>query len=79
LVQALSGHRLAAAGVDAADSEPLPKNHPLWEFRNVVITPHIAGAPDRSQARVMELLRQNIRRFAEGQALLTTVDKRLGY
>ena len=79
LVQALSARRLAGAGVDVADPEPLPRNHPLWKFKNVVITPHIAGASDRSLSRVVELLRENIRRFAAGEPLLNVVDKNRGY
>jgi phosphoglycerate dehydrogenase-like enzyme len=79
LVQALSTKRLAGAGVDVTDPEPLPRNHPLWKFRNVVITPHIAGASDHSLARVLDLLRENINRFAAGEPLLNTVDKTSGY
>jgi phosphoglycerate dehydrogenase-like enzyme len=51
----------------------------LWKFKNVVITPHIAGASDRSLARVLELLQENIRRFGAGEPLLNTVDKAKGY
>jgi len=79
LVQALSSRRLAGAGVDVTAPEPLPRNHPLWKFRNVVITPHIAGASDRSLTRVIDLLRENISRFAAGQPLLNTVDRNQGY
>jgi phosphoglycerate dehydrogenase-like enzyme len=79
LVQALSNRHLAGAGIDVADPEPLPRNHPIWKFKNVVITPHVAGASDRSLVRVMELLRENIRRFAAGETLMNIVDKRLGY
>jgi len=79
LVQALASHRLAGAGVDVTEPEPLPRNHPLWKFRNVVITPHIAGASDRSLARVLELLRANIGRFATGEPLLNMVDKNQGF
>jgi phosphoglycerate dehydrogenase-like enzyme len=79
LVQALASRRLAGAGVDVTDPEPLPRNHPLWKFKNVVITPHIAGASDRSLTRVLELLRENIRRFAASEPLLNTIDKNQGY
>jgi len=44
-----------------------------------VITPHIAGASDRSLPRVIELVRENINRFAAGQPLLNVVDKTQGY
>jgi phosphoglycerate dehydrogenase-like enzyme len=79
LVQALSNRHLAGAGIDVADPEPLPRNHPIWKFKNVVITPHVAGASDRSLVRAMELLRENIRRFSAGETLMNIVDKRLGY
>jgi phosphoglycerate dehydrogenase-like enzyme len=42
LVKALDDKRLAGAGLDVTDPEPLPKGHPLWKFDNVVITPHPA-------------------------------------
>ena len=79
LVHALDSRHLAGAGVDVTDPEPLPKNHPLWKFKNVVITPHIAGVSDRSLPRVLDLLRENIKRFAAGEPLLNTVDKSQGY
>ena len=52
LVKALTEKRLAAAGVDVTDPEPLPKGHPLWKFDNVIITPHIAGRSDQDSARM---------------------------
>jgi phosphoglycerate dehydrogenase-like enzyme len=79
LVEVLSNHHLAGAGLDVTDPEPLPSNHPLWKFENVVITPHIAGASDVSLTRVVEMLKENIRRFAAGEPLLNVVDKEKGY
>lgn len=79
LIESLANHHLAGAGLDVTDPEPLPANHPLWKFENVVITPHIAGASDVSLARVVEMLKENIRRFAGGEPLLNVVDKEKGY
>lgn len=79
LVRALDSRRLAGAGLDVTDPEPLPKGHPLWKFENVVITPHIAGQSDRVQSRRMELIKNNIRRFAANEPLLNVVDKSKGY
>lgn len=79
LVEALSSHQLAGAGLDVTNPEPLPANHPLWKFENVVITPHIAGASDVSLSRVVEMLKENIRRFSAGEPLLNVVDKEKGY
>lgn len=79
LVKALDSRRLAGAGLDVTNPEPLPKGHPLWKFENVVITPHIAGQSDQVQARRIDLLKENIRRFADGEPLVNVVDKQKGY
>ena len=79
LVKALDSKRLAGAGVDVTDPEPLPKGHPLWKFRNAIITPHIAGRSDLDRARMLGTVKENIRRFAEGQPLINVVDKQKGY
>lgn len=79
LVKALASRDLAGAGLDVTNPEPLPRSSPLWKFRNVVITPHIAGASDGALARVLDLLQENIRRFAAGQPLLNTINTRKGY
>jgi phosphoglycerate dehydrogenase-like enzyme len=79
LVKALDSRRLAGAGVDVVDPEPLPKNHPLWKFENVVITPHIATQSDGEFPRRLELLKENVARFAKGEQLLNVVDKVKGY
>jgi len=79
LVKALDSKRLAGAGVDVTDPEPLPKGHPLWKFNNVVITPHIAGRSDRDAERMVGTIKENIRRFVDGKPLLNVVDKQKGY
>ncbi|MGH9339902.1 MAG: D-2-hydroxyacid dehydrogenase [Acidobacteriota bacterium] len=79
LVEALRSRRLAGAGVDVTDPEPLPKGHPLWKFENVIITPHIAGRSDKDRARMVGTIKENIRRFVEGKPLINVVDKHKGY
>ncbi len=79
LVKALDEQRLAGAGLDVTDPEPLPKGDPLWEFENVVITPHIAGQSDHIRDRRQALLKENARRFVDGKPLLNIVDKQKGY
>ena len=79
LVKALDEKRLAGAGVDVTDPEPLPKGHPLWKFDNVVITPHIAGQSDRIAERAAGTVKENVRRFVAGEPLVNVVDKQKGY
>jgi phosphoglycerate dehydrogenase-like enzyme len=79
LVKALDSKRLAGAGVDVTDPEPLPKGHPLWKFENAIVTPHIAGRSDKDRARMVGTIRENIRRFTEGKPLINVVDKQKGY
>lgn len=79
LVKALDSRKLAGAGVDVTDPEPLPKGHPLWKFPNVVITAHVAGGSDGIGQRRMDLFKENVRRFVNGQPLLNVVDKQRGY
>jgi phosphoglycerate dehydrogenase-like enzyme len=79
LVKALDSKRLAGAGVDVTDPEPLPKGHPLWKFDNAIITPHIAGRSDKDRARMVSTIKQNIERFATGKPLINVVDKQKGY
>src|SRR5205085_7503411 len=63
LIKALDSKRLAGAGLDVTDPEPLPKGHPLWKFNNVVITPHTSGGSDQLQSRIDALYKENVRRF----------------
>ena len=79
LVKALDSKRLAGAGVDVTDPEPLPKGHALWKFDNAIVTPHIAGRSDKDRARMVGTISENIRRFADGRPLLNVVDKQNGY
>ncbi|MGI9201011.1 MAG: D-2-hydroxyacid dehydrogenase [Woeseiaceae bacterium] len=78
LLNALQSGQIAGAGLDVTDPEPLGSDHPLWQLPNVIITPHTAGrGADSSRHRA--LLRENVRRFVAGDALLNVVDPEAGY
>ena len=79
LMEALASGRLAGAGLDVTDPEPLPEDHPLWSDDQVVITPHTAAVAELTRERWWALYRENIRRFGAGEPLLNTVDKAAGY
>ena len=79
LVAALREGRLAGAGLDTTASEPLPAESPLWALPNVIITPHVGGGRGGSMDAGTAFLVENIRRFAEGEPLLGTVDRQARY
>lgn len=79
LVEALSKKEIGGAGLDVVPQEPLPSNHPLWKMDNVLITPHTAGGSPNRNERCVALFCENIRRYKDGLALLSVVDKRKGY
>jgi phosphoglycerate dehydrogenase-like enzyme len=79
LMTALDSGKLAGAGLDVAAEEPLPDDHPLWRYENVLITPHTAGASQYRVGRIMGRVFTNIERFNRSQPLEGVIDKRKGY
>jgi phosphoglycerate dehydrogenase-like enzyme len=76
LTEALRAGLIAGAALDVYEVEPLPADHPLWGFPNVILTPHVAGYSPRIAERHLSVLVENVRRFAAGEPLLNVVDKR---
>ena len=79
LIDALQAGRIAGAGLDVTDPEPLPADSPLWDMPNVLITSHTSGGSPRYWERGIEVLLENIGRFRRDEPLLNVVDKREGY
>jgi phosphoglycerate dehydrogenase-like enzyme len=79
LVAALNAGTIAGAGLDVTEPEPLPKDHPLWKAKNIIITPHMSAQSDLGQAAREMLLREQVRRFGAGDKLLSVVDFKKGY
>ena len=70
LIAALKEGRLAGAGLDVTDPEPLPAGHPLWDTPNVLLTPHFTAAlPDKTERSLATII-ENIRRYRDGQEML---------
>ena len=69
LFAALNSKRIAAAGLDVTSPEPLPRNHPLLGLTNVVITPHLGSASNRTRNRMMQMTVENLRAGLEGKPL----------
>ncbi len=75
LVIALNSYHFEAAAVDVFENEPLPFEHPLWQFDNVLITPQGAAASVHIAERHLATVLENVRRFAAGEELINKVEK----
>lgn len=67
LIQALQEQKIAGAGLDVFETEPLSKASPLWTLENVIITPHTAGSTEHYDKRVIEdIFIPNLRDYVKG-------------
>ena len=79
LMNALNTGHLGGAALDVQDPEPLPPGHPLWSARNIIITPHISAGSDAQMERFWLVVRENLRRYTQGERMLNMVDVKRGY
>ncbi len=79
LVAALKSGRLAGAGLDVTDPEPLPVDSPLWQMQNVILTPHVSAQSDLGDAARFAIGIENLRRYVAGEKMLSVVDVARGY
>ena len=68
LVKELNSGRITAA-LDVTDPEPLPKDHPLWKAKGVLISPHIGGDTTAFESRARRLIESQLNLLAEGKPL----------
>ena len=69
LAYALKNGIIAAAGLDVLSSEPPKADNPLFGLKNCHITPHIAWAGYETRLRLMEICKENMRAFANGNPI----------
>lgn len=81
LADALNSGHLAGATVDVTDPEPLPADHPLWNAKNLLITPHISGFYHLKETheRIIRIAARNLAHFVAGELLENQVDFSTGY
>jgi phosphoglycerate dehydrogenase-like enzyme len=66
LIRALKSGKIAGAGLDTYLKEPLPKEHPFWGMKNVIVSPHVAGMSDIYVEQALTIFEENLRRFVKG-------------
>jgi D-2-hydroxyacid dehydrogenase (NADP+) len=79
LLLALKEGRVAGAGLDVFEKEPLPTDSELWKLPNVIVSPHLAGVAEHEVRELMALFCQNLERFLRGKELINVVDLKRGY
>jgi D-2-hydroxyacid dehydrogenase (NADP+) len=67
LIAALREHRIAGAGLDVFQTEPLPADSPFWNLPNVFITPHLGGYTIEYEDLITPLIAENMRLFLAGR------------
>ncbi|MBI0023081.1 D-2-hydroxyacid dehydrogenase [Lactobacillus sp. W8172] len=69
VADALNDSKIAAAGVDVVQKEPIPTDSPLLSAKNCYITPHIAWAPRETRNRLLGIVVDNLQAFLNGEKL----------
>jgi len=67
LLAALQGKKIAGAGIDVYDVEPLPLDHPFRKLDNAVITPHLGYVTEENYRRFYGQMVENIRGWLDGK------------
>ena len=73
LVDTIQREGIRGAALDVTDPEPLPRDHPLWNFENVLVTPHNAGHTPEHWNRLADILATNASRLATDEPLQNRV------
>jgi D-2-hydroxyacid dehydrogenase (NADP+) len=77
LIEALQSGKLAGAGLDVTEKEPLPVGHPFWKMENVLLTPHVGGAGSKGVGGgFTKIFIDNLRRWLAGEPLTKVVIER---
>ncbi|KAI1306593.1 hypothetical protein F5Y03DRAFT_353903 [Xylaria venustula] len=80
LITALDEGWVRGAALDVTDPEPLPKEHPLWKQKDVIITPHVSGRTNSYFDRLFAILDANLETLSEGRTdFLNQVSRKRGY
>ncbi len=79
LIDALEKRKIAGAGLDVFEEEPLSPKSKLWELDNVILTPHVGGSRRDYFKKVGEIFRINMNRYLNKKPLMNLFNKKLGY
>lgn len=69
LKAALNSGKVGGAAVDVVETEPIRKDSPLMQAKNIIITPHIAWAPKEARERLLDISVENLRAYIKGSPI----------
>ncbi|MET3897399.1 glyoxylate/hydroxypyruvate reductase A [Devosia sp. UYZn731] len=79
MLEGLQSGRIKGAALDVFEVEPLPKDNPMWDLPNVLISPHSASTVAAENSRIVDIFIDNLGRFTRGEKLRNQFDKARGY
>jgi phosphoglycerate dehydrogenase-like enzyme len=71
--------KFRGVALDVFEEEPLNKDSKLWEFENLIATPHNSWWSDKNPDRVFNLVHNNLEKFIKGEQLKNVVNLKKGY
>lgn len=79
MAEVLTSGKISGAALDAFTVEPLPKESPLWELPNVIVSPHSASTVAAENGRIVDIFLDNLDRFLAGRPLRNQFERARGY
>lgn len=77
--ESLSNHTIGGACLDVFETEPLPKDDPMWDLDNVIISPHSASTVQTENALLVDLFLENLASWREGRPMRNLFNPVTGY
>ena len=66
LIDAVKSKKISGAGIDVVAVEPMEKHEEILDIDNIIITPHSAWAPVETRTRLVEIVKNNIKKWVAG-------------
>ena len=77
MYQALKNKRIAGAGLDVFQQEPIPLNDPILKIQNVILTPHIGSGTVETRLSMSLMAVNDVMRVLEGKRPIHLINKDL--